>query len=146
MIKHIDTAALHAQILTQNSALNYAGLIYWYPNCIDVLTNYNELNNVTFYLTTYYYKPAMNNKHYTRPSKDNPNLLIPTRERALVDYMLYQDEYGDEGLLIEALQNYLEQFKDMDKLYEVADFYKLPRETVDYWIKEAEEETSMSMG
>lgn len=142
MIKRVNYDRLFAGIVTMNTALARNGLVYFSPVYLDIASKAAcSKSGIMRYLNT-----NTDTEHYTRPSKDNPNLLIPTRERALVDYMLYQDEYGDEGLLIEALQNYLEQFKDMDKLYEVADFYKLPRETVDYWIKEAEEETSMSMG
>lgn len=35
---------------------------------------------------------------------------------------------------------------DIDKLYEVSDFYNVPREEVDYWINEAKTEPYYSMG
>ena len=40
--------------------------------------------------------------------------------------------------LMESLQTYLADYSlDLPKLYEVAAFLKLPREELDYWIKES---------
>ena len=70
----------------------------------------------------------------------------PTAERAIIDCILWQHRNYDEGFLIEALQSYQQQGHNVEDLYEVADFYKLDRRVVDYWWKEAEEDSEMSMG
>lgn len=64
----------------------------------------------------------------------------------MVDTITFLDKNYIEGPLIESLQTYLYRNKDLSKLREVTDFYNLPMSTLDYWIKEAEEETDMSMG
>ena len=70
----------------------------------------------------------------------------PTAERAIIDCILWQHRNYDEGFLIEALQSYQQQGHKVEDLYEVADFYKLDRRAVNYWWKEAEEDSEMSMG
>lgn len=42
--------------------------------------------------------------------------------------------------MIEAIKTYLEESKDLELLYEVADFFSLDRKTLDYWLKEAKED------
>ena len=73
-------------------------------------------------------------------------LWLPSAERALVDTIAFLDRNYIEGPLIESLQTYLEEHEDLSELRKVADFYKLPQETLDYWIKEAQDETDMSWG
>jgi hypothetical protein len=76
------------------------------------------------------------------PEESNPLLLKPTKERAIVEY-LKNEKWCDEGLLIEALKNYLEQFRNDEELYRVADFYGLERSTLDSWIQEAINDTEI---
>lgn len=75
-----------------------------------------------------------------------PNVYLPTPERAIIDTIIWQDENGTEGFLIEALQSYKEKGHKVSDLYECAEHYLVPHEVVDYWWKEALEDTDMSMG
>ena len=74
------------------------------------------------------------------------NLWLPTAERALVDTINFLDKNYIEGPLIESLQTYLSSHEDLSELYAVAAHYNVPKENIDYWIKEALEESDMSMG
>lgn len=129
--------------VTGYSSLCFTGLVADKPRAIDVATCNDELNGCEGKTKRYHYREYAKDRRYLNRRDD---MEIPTEERALVEYMLYPDEM-DEGALIWALQTYIElKHKDLNLLYKVADYFHLPRETVDYWIKEAEEEDDMSMG
>lgn len=134
-------------IITLSTAMNRVGLCYFNSWFLDLATDKIEIKDMEFSMCRYLYYPDLDRVHYLVPSESNPDLLIPTRERAIVDYVKLQDEYGDEGILIESIQSYLRDYEeDLPKLYEVADFLKLPRKELDYWLNEAREESDMSMG
>ena len=73
------------------------------------------------------------------PGQVNPLLLQPSKERAIVENIAHLD-WIDEGILIEAMQNYLLWFRNDEKLYKCADHFNVSREAIDYWIREAEED------
>lgn len=134
-------------VMTLSAAANRAGLCHFNSWYLDLATDTKELDGIRLPMCRYIYYPDLDRVHYLVPSKSNPDLLIPTKERAIVDYIKLQEEYGDEGILIESIQSYLRDYEeDLPKLYEVADFFRLPREQLDYWLNEAREETDMSMG
>lgn len=134
-------------VVTLNTAVARNGLTYTRPGYLDLGTDKIELRDIQANAFRYIYYPNLDREHYLVPSEFNKNLLIPTRERALIDYVILQEEYGDEGILIESLQSYLRDYeKDLPELYKVADFFKLNRDTLEYWLNEAREETDMSMG
>ena len=92
----------------------------------------------------YYFNPYGKDTKYTNPRKTNRYLHEPTKERALVETIKFHD-YFNEGILIEALQNYIRNVEDFSLLYEVAEYFGVSRDDVDYWINEAREESDMSM-
>ncbi len=73
-------------------------------------------------------------------------LWLPTAERALVDTIAFLDNNYIEGPLIESLQTYVNEHDDLSELYKVARYYKVSKNDIDYWIREAREEGDMSMG
>lgn len=79
-------------------------------------------------------------------TKQPSGVYLPSAERCLIDCMVWQNENCDEGFLIEALQTYQQRGHKVEDLYECADHYLVPHEVVDYWWKEAEEDSEMSMG
>lgn len=101
----------------------------------DQVPRYDGIN---FGVVVYYYKEDIDYEHYLRADSDNPHILIPTKERAIVEYIL-NEKWCDEGMLVEALKNYLlvDPAYNMDLLLEVADFFGLDSKTLDYWIDEA---------
>jgi hypothetical protein len=74
------------------------------------------------------------------------NFLLPSQERAIIDCIVWQEENRDEGFLIESLQTYQQHGHHVSDLYECADHYLVPHNVVDYWWKEALDDTEMSMG
>ena len=135
----VDFLVQKPTVVCNACAMGRAGL----SNCItwklDLWTSYESLHKADIGLAVYYYKENIDYDNYLIPDKDNPFILVPTKERAIVEAII--DDMLDEGILIESIQNYLQFFCNMDLLYEVADFYKLDRDTLEYWLQEAREET-----
>jgi hypothetical protein len=129
-------------IIVGSDALAHNGLVSGY-NINIVNTPYKTMNGVQVngLVYEYFHLQDINNCNEVKH-----NLFVPTAERSLIDCMLWQEENKDEGFLIEALQTYQEQGHKASDLYECADHYLVPHEVVDYWWKEAEEDTEMSMG
>jgi hypothetical protein len=131
-----DTLLVGSSALAANGLVSgYAGYFIWTPvKSMDGV----PLNNVTF---EHYH---LNDDYELREIK--PRLFLPSSERAIIDCIVWQEENMDEGFLIEALQSYQEEGHKASDLYECADHYLVPHEVIDYWWKEAEEDTEMSMG
>ena len=122
------------KIMCGQSSLNHNGLTS-YNSHLEFETDCLQYDGFNMVYITYWYFPEIDFA-YTSPHKDNPHVFVPTRERALVDYIRCE-KHCDEGVLIEALHDYLNWFYDLPKLYEVADYFKVPRKTIDYWLEEA---------
>lgn len=106
---------------------------------LDLWTSFSEIDGVETGAVRYLYNPHIDFEYELTPMDTNPLLLLPSKERAIVEYIKCE-KWCDEGTLIEGLKTYLYQFINMDKLYEVADHFELNREILDYWIKEAYED------
>lgn len=123
-------------VLTGTSALERAGLVLANLNNLDLQTAYSDADHLKTVAGTYYYNPCIDYNYCLQPSESNPLLLKPTKERALVECILHLD-WIDEGLLIEGLQTYINQFWNEKKLYEAADHFGLDYATLEYWLEEA---------
>lgn len=130
-------------LIVGETALRLNGLMYG-GNVLCLYIPYPELDGIIRGDVVIEYNHFEDGYYCETTEVDN--LWLPSAERALVDTINFIEQNYIEGPLIESLQTYLAEHKDLSKLYEVADFYKVPRETIDYWINEAREETSMSMG
>lgn len=117
-------------------ALAKNSLICFSPSILCVFTDSTILENVTCTGFDYYYRNMEIDYQYElRPSKENPLLLIPSKERAIVECIKWL-EYVDEGELIEALKTYLDMFWD-NRIYKVGEHFGISKETLDYWFEEA---------
>ena len=140
--RYIDTENKNI-LLCGYSAAGFNRLAYR-PEALEIYTQYSELDNLNvrgFVLCHYH----LNDNDYVECIGDK--IYKPTREKCIIDTIIFLDKNYNEGLLIEMLQNYSEQEnRNFEKLYEVGVHYNVTKETIDYWIKEADEETDMSMG
>lgn len=134
-----DSVVDEKRVLCGSCALGRVGLVM--SNCIhlDLMTDYKDFDKFNLVYLTYYYYPNIDYTHWVHPSSDNKNILVPTKERALVEY-IKNEKWCDEGILIEALKNYLEFFRNDEELFKVADFFELDRDILHYWINEALED------
>lgn len=129
-------------VMCMQCALARTGLVYGNLSFLVLWSEYKILDGLTAGAVQYLYNDDIDFNYELMPESTNPLLLCPSKERALVE-CIKCEKWCDEGVLIEAMKNYLWAFKDMDKLYEVADHFKVPRSKIDYWVKEAEEDEDL---
>lgn len=120
-------------------ALYLVGLGVNVPVALEVLTSHAEFKHVYIAGRIYYhYIQHVDTKNYVKPHKQFPNILVPTQERAIVDIILTEFDYTDEGAFCVAVEEYCNTHNyQLDALYEVADFYFVPREVIDHWVSES---------
>ena len=126
------------RVLCGQCALARNGLTTQNSVILDVFTEHSELDGLDLHVMVYYYNPSIDYEHWVTPSPTNPLLLLPSPERAIVEYVK-NEKWCDEGTLIEALKTYelRKTITNLPLLYEVAEFFKVPKETIDYWLNEA---------
>lgn len=126
-------------VITGACSLARCGLIMLSTTHLDLQTTIKDLDHFHTNVFTYYYNPHIDYEYEVTPSPTNYYLLKPSKERALVECILHLD-WIDEGLLIEGLQTYIDQFYDENKLMQVAEHFHLDKNTLEYWINEARED------
>lgn len=129
-------------VICADTALDYWGLTLRRISTIHVLTSYRELDGLNFlYLVIYHYSDDIDYENYLIPYEHNSKILFPTQERAIIDIIkIGVENIIDEGTFLDALYNYKEGlYYNYNLLMKVADFYKLDRTKVDYWLNECEE-------
>lgn len=121
------------------------GLMYG-PCTLDVLACDKCIDGIRLADVVLEYNHFVDGYFCTEIDSQN-RVWLPTAERALVDTIMFINNNYIEGPLIESLQTYLGWHSDGDlsELHKVANFYKLPQDTLDYWIREARESGSMSI-
>lgn len=140
----IDTFAIYVKepvVVTGEHAFARCGLTTTFILNVQCETDIEYINGCGVCFVHYYCNKNAKNYCETHPSSVNPNILVPSKERAIVDYIMYRDNF-DEGILIEGLMSYLNYNKDLTKLYEVAKHLHLPKKELDYWLEEARNETT----
>lgn len=119
-------------------ALARNGLVYANAEHLELFTEYRELDRLNTLAFAYFYNPGIDYEYELSRSVSNPLLLLPSKERALAECIRFADNV-DEGFLIEGLKSYLDNFWD-DRLYDVAGYFGVTREKLDYWLREARED------
>lgn len=120
-------------------ALDRNGLVYATGEHLDLFTKYSNLDKLNTLPFAYFYNSNIDYEYRVSPSQSNPMLLLPSKERALVECIKHSD-WMDEGFLIEGLKSYLDNFWDGEELYRVAAHFDVSKETLDYCLKEAGED------
>ena len=125
------------RVVVGEQALARTGLTTLLSNVLQLSTLHVGISGIWNPYVIWYFNPFADKYMFTKPSPVHPNILEPTQERALIEYILLH-EYFDEGVLIEGLKNYMYQHKDdVSALYEMATNFHLGNDYVDYWINEA---------
>lgn len=123
-------------VLCGTCAFARVGLTTLKSEQLEILqsTDYTSDKVITYAGDTY------NDLSFTTVSPMSVYVHEPSRERAIVEYILYR-QYFDEGVLIEGIQEYLSLYNDdVSALYPVAEHFNLHSEILDYWINEARED------
>ena len=134
-----DFAIDKQTVCCSSSALARNGLIMFDTIHLDLQTGKIELDKTNYAYFSLFYNPNVDYEYCVVKSPSNPLLLLPSKERALVECIKHLD-WIDEGLLIEGLRNYLDNFWDKKLLYEAAEHFELPMEELQYWLNEARNE------
>lgn len=133
-----DSIVTSRIVLCGCCALVRNGLISWDGGThLDMYTEIKTLHQFNMVYAMYFYTKKIDYEYCVSPSPTNPLILVPTKERALIEYLRDEHIY-DEGILIEALKSYLMWFRNDALLHEAADHFGVAWETVQYWIHEAE--------
>ena len=124
-------------VLIGEQALSRCGLTSLHTVVVQCSTLCKLIHGAKSEFNAWYFNPMADDYSYTKPSPVCSNILEPTQERALVEYMLFHD-YFDEGILIEGIQTYgFQHDNDWSKLYPVAKYFGLSVDKLEYWINEA---------
>lgn len=134
-----DFAIAKSAVCCSSTALARNGLIMFDAIHLDLQTGKAELDKTNYVYFSLFYNPNIDYEYCITKSPSNPLLLLPSKERALVECIKHLD-WIDEGLLIEGLRNYLDNFWNEKLLFEVAKHFNLPAEELEYWLNEARNE------
>ena len=115
-------------------ACTYYGMSNMYP--IDnVILDVGQPNDLRDIHNVYKSIPNYDKENYI--IKTDKGFYVPTESRCIIDCIRYKNYGVYEEQFLVAIEDYFDLDKTLKELYEVADFYKVPREDVDYWIKES---------
>lgn len=143
---------ISTQASTQNfvccgpTALTRAGLLTLIPGTVGCWTSNTRLHDIYAFYTHFFFNPYKDERidWDLIPEKNAPNILVPTKERAILECIEFKD-YFYEGYILEAVQNYKEWYDlDYDILRANAERYHVSLDELDKWIKEAEESPYLS--
>lgn len=125
-------------VITGACSLARNGLIYANVNHLDLQTSKKSLDTLQTIPCSFYYNDNIDWDYELTESQSNSYLLLPSAERAIVECIKHID-WIDEGLLIEALKDYLWRFWDerKDKLYAAANHFDVSKDIINYWLNEA---------
>lgn len=127
-------------VLCGPAALCRVGLTSFLTDEVTAWTDCVGINGIHTGVSCFYFNPCIDYTSNVTPSPMHSNILEPTRERALAEY-IWLREYFDEGILIEGLKNYIWlSDNNLEELYRVAPKYRCTKNMIDYWIKEARED------
>lgn len=126
-------------ILIGEQAFCRRGLTTLFSPVLQCSTLYTNITGIWNPIVMWYFNPFADRFEHTTPSPRCSNILEPTTERAIIEYIIFHD-YFDEGILIEGLSTYLQNHTDLCALYDEAAFWHLRIDWLDYWIKEARED------
>ena len=105
-----DLLVTEPHVICNICALARNGLVIYNAEYLNLFTDNNQLGLMfSAGVVSYYYNPDIDYEYEVTPSETNPLLLRPSKERALVECIKFLD-YVDEGLLIEGLKSYLDNF------------------------------------
>lgn len=118
----IGVASIYQGILTGLGGLVWHGMTNLYCNFLQIAVTDKDLEGIRLNGAEFLYNPELDTKNFLIPCEFNSELLIPTRERALVDYMRFGIAVEDDEHLMIALDWYFSnEGHDLNQLLKVAE-------------------------
>lgn len=133
--------AVDKYVLIGEQAFARCGLTTLFSPVLQCSTLSTGITGIWSPVVIWYFNPFADKYTHTKPSPVCENILEPTAERAIIEYIIFKD-YFDEFVLIEGLKTYMfNNPKDYyERLLEESKIWHLPQDLLDYWIKEAVED------
>ncbi len=110
-------------VLTGLGGLVWHGMTNMFTNFLDIAVTDKTLDGIRLYGAYFTYVTELDTENFLAPCEYNSKILIPTRERALVDHMRFGIAVEDDEHLMIALQVYLDTGGDAEDILKVAEFY-----------------------
>ena len=126
--------------LIGTSALEYTGLSNLGVYYLDVYSDFPSNDGIIVDgIVSYWYSDSVDTENYIDHYEGC--VAVPTRERALAENMKANLRYVDEGTFLEALYKIVNYHPDYnyDLLLKVSNHFGVTKETLDYWISEADD-------
>ncbi len=103
-------------------ALVWHGYTNMHRSFVGLVSDDPRVAEMRMYGIILQYRQNPDTDNFVEPHTENPRLLIPTRERAIVDYMRFESITEDDENLMLAIDEYLRDH-DSGELLRVAEFY-----------------------
>lgn len=132
----IKGMAIEHNFLVSEAALIYNGLSRLQQDLIMIRTPYAHQDDMRLGSLSLKYIPGFDTEHFLQQVPET-TLMVPTEERAVVDYLRDRHHQFEEYLL-QAFYDYNARHGgDLSRLYEVAAYYDVPREEIDEMVRES---------
>ena len=140
-LKRLDSSKTY--VLSGHSVFSYRGMSCSGSYMPFLYTENKMLDGVTFNpFVSYWYTDNQDVSNYVELLKGTNNIYLPTIERAIIEALRNDLRCTIEDYFYDDFSRYIEFDMDYKKLCEVADFYGLSREKLDYYINEAKDYNS----
>lgn len=126
-------------VMTGISSMCYNGMSLWEVYEPELLMTIESLDNMHVEgMVHYFYAPDIDYTNYVTPLKEFPFVLIPSFERSIVENIKHDLRFIDEGAFLDTLERYVTgAFYNEELLYDVADYFNVSRDKIDYWVEES---------
>lgn len=126
-------------VMCGTSAMCYNGMSIAGVYQPDILVENEELDGLRLAgHVNYYYVKDIDCTNYLTQLKEVQNILIPSRERAIVECIKYNLRFTNETYFCDSFERYLNGNLYNEKmLKEVANHFKVPYSDIEYWISES---------
>lgn len=133
-IKFVNSMLTAKTVAYGDYAVSLSGLCAIEVSSLNLLTPYSVMDGVNTLITRFKFSPFACDESFTEPHPDNPNILIPTMERTLVEMFLMHND-SELELLNVATSNYLFFGNDKEKLFEVAAHFHISESVFDNYVR-----------
>lgn len=93
-------------------------------NGFQVYTPNKDLDNLVTSIRRFIYLPDYN-------TKIGIDHNIPSPERVICDFLMYPDKLSSSLYLLDAMEGYVEEYGNFDKVYEMMSLFNIPKEKLD---------------
>lgn len=125
-------------VLTGNTAFVYGGISVTGSLTPDVLTDNKLLDGIIIWDRVHYcYTPNLDYTNYVTPLGGLENVFVCSRERAIVESIKSNFDYILLDWFCDGLNRYQHYgFFNYELLCEVAEFYEISKEDIDFWLED----------